>query len=76
MTDTAAPFTLAYVADAIALAATLVAILLYAVWATRDGRKGIVERWLDSRLARRATQALDNGDARTLRAVVEMEQTR
>lgn len=72
----AAPLTWRSVGGALSLAAVLVAILLYAAWATRDGRKGFVERWLENRFARRAARALDNGDARTLRAVVEMERTR
>lgn len=73
-----ATFGLAYVLTAVAFGAVLLALVLYAAWATRDGRKGRVERWLDRRRDirvgwARIAQPLERGDERVLGAVVEQE---
>lgn len=66
-------FTFVSALSAVAVGMSLAGLLIYAAWSTRGGRKGFVERWLDSRLARRAARALDNGDANVLRAVTERD---
>lgn len=69
----ASNFTIVSALSAIGVGMSLAALLVYAAWTVRGGRKGAVERWLESRLARRAARALDRGDEQIRRAVLEHE---
>lgn len=60
------PMTVGWALGAVTTGMLLAGLLIYALWATRDGRFGPVEAWLDRRLDRRRERARQENAQPTL----------